>query len=120
MKIPKEIKYDVTKLNCSNCDFIVNKNIDIKTVKTVKTIKTIKGTITYEKCTPCFYAFLTTIINYYPANYKYIINKILKYYDDRKFYYSFPCRDSSAFNGGKTLKFIFKLLEYNYNKLEVE
>lgn len=111
MKIPKEIKHDVTKLNCSNCDFIVNKNIDIKTVKEM---------FPYEHCSYCFYAFLATIINYYPTNYKHIINKIFKYYNDMKLNYVFPCYDTLNFNEGKPLKFIFKLLEDNYNNLEIE
>ena len=112
MKIPKEIKHDVTKLNCSNCDFIVNRNLDVKTIKGI--------VVTYGQCSTCFYFFLATIMNYYPVNYKHIIYKIFKYYDDREFIYSFPCYNSLAFDEGKTLKFIFKLLEDNYNNLEIE
>ena len=113
MKIPKEIKHDVTKLNCSNCDFIVNRNLDAKTIKGI--------VATYGQCSACFYFFLATIMNYYPVNYKHIIYKIFKYYDDREFIYSFPCYNNSlVFDEGKTLKFIFKLLKYNYNKLEIE
>ena len=100
MKIPKEIKNDVKKLNCSNCDFIVSKNIDIKTVKEMFS----------EHGSCCFYAFLATIINYYPTNYKHIIKKILKYYNDMNLNYAFPCCNSLIFNEGKTLKFIFDLL----------
>ena len=113
MKIPKEIKYNAKKLNCSNCDFIVNKNIDIKTVKEM---------FPHEHWSYCFCAFIATIIKYYPTNYKHIINKIIKYYNDMKLNYVFPCCDTLIFNEGKPLKFIFNLLEVNDNnsKLEIE